>query len=169
MAAPFPITIVPSARALRMYWVAPDAPNGIQRNASGTPVIAAIIAGNSGGGNSGGVSITELLAAVNLSGHRAVIPVAGGVGYPSLADRFDGDRVIGITQHAAMSGQAVTVQETGLMVEPTWNWTLGPVYAGDNGILTQIPPSNGWVREVGVAVAPQRIVVSMRPSIIRAN
>jgi len=167
---PFPITIIPSDRALRLYWAAPAAPNGVLRNASGTPVIAAVIGlGGGGGGNGGGVTTIDLPSAVTLSGHRAVIATSTGAAYPSMDDIDHGDAIIGVTQHAASQGTLVSVQDVGPMTEMTWNWDAGlPVFAGDQGVLTQAVPPGKWIRQVGVAVAPHRIVLSQRPAIVRA-
>ncbi len=113
-----------------------------------------------------GTASFPTIAAATLSGHRAVKAVVGGVGYPDLGAPADGDLILGITDGAADEGETIQVQAGGLMIEPSWSWALGPVFAGDAGHLTQIPPAGSWLRQIGTAVAPDRIIISLRPTIL---
>lgn len=113
-----------------------------------------------------GIATFPTVAATTLSGHRAVKAVGSGVAYPSIAERADGDLIVGVTANAATAGAEVLVQAGGLMIEPGWSWSLGPVFAGDAGALVQAPPAGAWLRQIGVAVAPDQIVVNLRPAIL---
>lgn len=113
-----------------------------------------------------GIATFPAIAASATSGHRAVKAVATGVAYPSLAERADGDLIVGVTANAADAGEKLLVQSGGLMIEPGWSWAIGPVFAGDVGVLVQSPPPGAWLRQIGVAVAPDRIVVNLRPAIL---
>jgi hypothetical protein len=62
-----------------------------------------------------------------------------------------------ITTGAASPGSPVDVLITGLMVEPSWSWTPGPVYLGANGQLTQTPPAAPgavFLAQVGIGDQP---------------
>lgn len=114
----------------------------------------------------GGSPTVTATAARALSGHRALILTASGADYPDLATAGDGERIVGLSTGAAALGGTVTLQLGGEMVESSWSWTPGPVFAGDDGVLTQSPPSGAWLRQVAVAFAPTRMVIDLRPSIL---
>jgi hypothetical protein len=117
-------------------------------------------------GTPGGSTVTRTASGV-ISGHRVVKALAGGaVGYPSISDTTDAGLIEGITTGAADPGADVTVQIAGQMVEPSWNWSLGPVYCADNGVLSQSVPSGAWLRQVAVAVAPDTIIIALQPVFI---
>ena len=110
---------------------------------------------------------TVLVAQGPISGHRAIIQMSGRQArYPILSQASDADMIVGISLGAAVNGADVTVRLLGEMEESSWNWTQGPVFAGNNGILTQTPPAGAWIRQVGVAVAPTILVVGLRPAFI---
>ena len=106
-------------------------------------------------------------AAQALSGHRAVlITPSDEADYPALATVLDGQLIAGITAGAAAQGDPVTIHTAGPITEPGWTWTPGPVFAGDNGVLTQTPPAGSWVRMIGMAVSPTKIIINLQPVIL---
>lgn len=110
-------------------------------------------------------SVVTLTAQGAISGHKAIVELPGYVArYPSLTAANDADLIVGVSTNAAADGGDVYVQTAGELAEPSWNWTPGPVFAGNNGVLTQSPPTGAWIRQVGVAVAPTIMVVNLRPS-----
>jgi hypothetical protein len=109
------------------------------------------------------------VAAETLSGHRVVVANNGAARYPVRLDNGDADAVIGITLNAAVAGQPVVVQASGEMTESSWNWAAGPIWVGDNGMLTQTPPTSGWVQIIATAIAPNKIIISPRQSILPPN
>ena len=116
---------------------------------------------------SAGAQLVTLTALADLSGHRAVVSDgAGGARVPDRSDPLDADAVIGLTVHAALAGQPVTVQVSGEVTETSWNWVPGPIWVGDAGLLTQTPPSNGWTQIFAVAIAPTTIVLTPRQAIL---
>lgn len=129
----------------------------------------ATVIGPSGRDGEDGATAFAAIAAVALSGHRAVKAVDAGVDYPSSAVAADGDLIVGITTHAADALGEVKVQAGGAIEEPSWNWSIGPIFAGDSGTLTQTPPSGAWLRQIATAIAPTRIVINLRPTIQRLN
>jgi hypothetical protein len=104
-----------------------------------------------------------LTASVALSGQRAVsLNGAGGVVYfnPAQPD------VVGVTTGAVSIGQPVSVQIQDVLDEPSWSWTPGlPVYAGTNGVLSQTPPSSGYLVVVGVALTPTKMRIEPEPPV----
>jgi len=119
-------------------------------------------------GAPGGGSVIRR-AGGNLSGHRCVKAVSGGaVNYPAIAAPGDAVLLEGITTGAAAAGDDITVQIAGEMTEASWSWSLGPVFCGDAGVLTQAPPSSGWVRQIAVAVGPDTLLINLFPPILLA-
>jgi hypothetical protein len=117
------------------------------------------------GPSGGGTFIRQAEQA--LSGHRVVKAVANNeVNYASNDQFSDAALIEGITTGAAGSGDDIEVQSSGEMVEDSWSWSLGPIFCGLNGQLTQSPPAGAWIRQVGVAVDTNRIVISLQPPII---
>lgn len=109
-----------------------------------------------------------------VGGHRLVFREAGGVltyadsGFPEHADRQ-----LWLTLNATGSGGgAVRLQNTGTVVEPSWNWDPGlPVFLDTDGAMTQTVPAllaSGPVRlswMIGRAVSPTELDLSFRDPI----
>jgi hypothetical protein len=108
-------------------------------------------------GIAGGASVV-MYAGEALGGHRVVKQFDGGAYY---ADRFDPYDVVGVTLGAAAFGDPVNVAVAGEVEEPSWNWTPGPVYIGENATLTQATPTDAPLMRVGVALSPTRMVVTL--------
>jgi hypothetical protein len=105
--------------------------------------------------------------AQGLSGHRVVKVLENNtVNYADLTQDIDGEFIAGVTRGAALAGDAISVQFAGSMVESSWSWTLGPVFCGAFGVITQTPPSGRWLRQIGTAVASDTIMISLRPLIV---
>lgn len=106
-------------------------------------------------------------AGVSLGGHRAVVPDAvGGVVYADSSTLAHRDKVLGITTGAASAGADATVQTYGELTEPSWNWALDdPVFLGLTGLLTQTPPSSGFVQRVGFPTAATKLFIDIDDSI----
>ena len=115
-----------------------------------------------------GASFYVAVAFQDLGGNRVVKPLpAGQVDYASSNVPSDGDQILGITQGAAMQGETVNVQTTGPMAESSWNWVVGgAVYCGLNGVLTQVPPTAGFLCRVGKATQPTEIFINVEEAII---
>lgn len=115
-----------------------------------------------------GASSSILLpAGVAISGHRAVmINASGELVYPSLSEATHGAQIIGLTEAATPLGAQAAVRFSGAAVEPSWGWARGPVFVGDNGVLTQVPPAGAWVRQIGVAFSATKIIVNLQPVIL---
>jgi hypothetical protein len=120
-------------------------------------------------GPSGGAVIAKI-AARALGGHRVVKIGAGGeADYPDNSLHADGELILGVTTGAVSNGAAVTIQAGGELIESSWSWSLGPVFCGAAGVLTQSPPgAAAWLRQIGVATAPDRLLVDLQPTFILA-
>lgn len=113
-----------------------------------------------------GASTFTRTAAQALSGHRVVKAVAGNaVNYASADETGDALLIEGITAEAAESGADIILQDSGEMYEGSWSWTLGPIFCGINGQLTQTAPAGAWIRQVATAVDSNRIIVALQPPI----
>ena len=104
----------------------------------------------------------DLVAGIDLSGHRVVATDANGqLAYSS------GLYGVGITQGASMAGDVATIRYGGMMDEPTWTWIPDqPIFQTGAGYLTQTPPSSGFVRQVGVALSATSMKVEFSPAIV---
>lgn len=117
---------------------------------------------------SAGLSLS-MTAGESLGGHRAVRIATGNLAvYASASQPSTVSSVVGITSGAAALGDTVLVLLDGSRVaEPSWAWAVGPVYLGENGLLTQTLPSVGAVKEIGVALSATELLVRIQPEIVR--
>lgn len=75
-------------------------------------------------------------------------------------------KIFGLTTGAVETGATAKVQTNGVMQEPSWNWTLDvPIYVGNNGLLTQTPPTTGFLCIVGFPITATSIFIKINPSI----
>lgn len=111
-------------------------------------------------------SAVALDASGAISGHRAIISNGTNARYPDISVSTDGDLILGVSTNSASSGQTVSVRTSGEITEPSWNWNPGPVFAGDQGVLSQSVPSGAWIRQIGIAVAPTKLIVDLRPTFL---
>ena len=112
------------------------------------------------GGSSSSSTVVRITAQA-ISGHSVV-----GIDQAGLAIVASSDtptvQPIGISTGAAASGQPVTIQLTGEVLEPSWNWDVTkPVFMGLNGVLTQVPPSTGVVVTVGYPTKPTGLLLDL--------
>lgn len=112
--------------------------------------------------------ITTGTAAGNLSGHRAVTQRVDGTFEPaSNTNPAHLSAPVWITTGAASSGAPVTAVAYGLIEEPSWAWTPGPIFLGVGGALTQTPPTAPavFLAQIGTATGPTTVFVSRNPSV----
>lgn len=116
-------------------------------------------------GEPGATDAIVLAAAQALVARRAIKAVAGaGADYASCATPGDAYLLAGVSDTSAPSGGLISVQLVGEMHDPAWSWTVGrPIYCGVSGQLTQAEPTSGWVRQIAVAVATDRILIHAQP------
>jgi hypothetical protein len=110
--------------------------------------------------------VIEGAAATVLGGHRVVWRALDGFRYADAADRDSVDAVAGITLHAAGAGEQVQVRHAGELQLAAALLVAGvAVYLGAAGHLTQTPPSAGDALIVGVALAPDLLLVRIQQPI----
>jgi len=120
-------------------------------------------------GPAGDAPIIDTTADVAIGGHRVVRSVPDGkVDLASSDVASHGDQILGITQNAAVAGDTLHVQTAGLMVEGSWNWTVGPVYCGLNGLLTQVVPDAGFMCRVAKALSTTTILINVEEAVLLA-
>ncbi|RZO82992.1 MAG: hypothetical protein EVA65_15735 [Oceanococcus sp.] len=91
-------------------------------------------------------------AAEDLGGHRAVYLAADGLRYASASDTANADATLGITVGAALTGEEARYRYDGELTFPGSPFTpRDPVWLGENGQLTQAPPTGGLSIVVGIA------------------
>jgi len=113
--------------------------------------------------------VVDMTSLVAIGGQRVVRAIGGNlVDYASSDVAEHGDQILGITQNAANPGDTIHVQTGGVMDEVGWNWTVGPVYCGLNGVLTQVVPDVGFMCRIGKAIKPTSILINVEEAIILA-
>lgn len=105
-------------------------------------------------------------AAVILGGHRVVyLTSSATLDYADSTNPAHANLVIGITLDAAASGAPVSVQHDGLLIDPSFTFTVGMVYVGTNGMMTQTPPTSGFLQVVGIAINATTLFVNLQEPI----
>lgn len=106
-------------------------------------------------------------ATQSLGGQRAVVAVdATHIDYADKDTSAHEGNVIGITMGAIASGAQGPVQVRLTITEPSWNWTPGGlIFLGNNGLLTQTPPTAGFVMMLGTALSAIAMFVNLGESV----
>lgn len=98
-----------------------------------------------------------------LGGHRVVrFDSSGLVWYADKDSAALGPHAVGITTGAVSLGAIATVTLTGKVVEGSWAWAAGPVWLGDDGQMTQTPPTTGVLVQIGLAINATTLQVAPR-------
>jgi hypothetical protein len=115
-------------------------------------------------GAPGNTALTAI-AAVALSGHRALALNGEGFAVYASSDDWTAQAIIGISQHAGEAGAEITVQDSSAMGWPANDLTpQAPVFLGLNGMLTQTVPMIGWLRCLGFAVDTDLLMIDIGPT-----
>lgn len=113
----------------------------------------------------GGTTV-ERIADIPISGHRCVVDTEDGVAYLSLADLSHGERILGISLNAAGVGDPILIQYSGEVTEPSWNWVPDlPIFPTNFGLLTQTPPTSGFIVNIGFASSETSIFINIQQAI----
>ena len=112
-----------------------------------------------------GDAVTIATASIGLSALRVVIlDNAGQFAYADSATVSHAYRVAGILPYAISQDAEGLAQRLGESADASWNWARGsPIYLGNNGQLTQIPPITGFLLIVAQPV--NAITINLLPSI----
>lgn len=105
---------------------------------------------------------SDILFPINepIGSHRVVN--ASGM-YANSNVLADAGEVVGISITA--SSTSISIRTAGPMIEGSWTWTAGPIYLGLNGMLTQTPPTTGFVLEVASAISATSIIINIKSPI----
>lgn len=107
----------------------------------------------------------SITAAIDLGGHRAIAANADGEGIYADQSNNTALAVQGISTGAAVTGAACVVARSGLLAYPAGGLTPdAPIFLGATGLLTQTPPTTGWLKQVGYAVDADTISVEIGPA-----
>jgi hypothetical protein len=104
-------------------------------------------------------SFITVTAGESVGGHRAICLKSGLAMHANADSLPDAEAVIGITLSAAPLSGSLQVQRQGIITEPTWAWSAGPVFLAGAGLLTQAAPSAGVLLQVGTALSPTQLDV----------
>ncbi|MDR2365424.1 MAG: hypothetical protein LBD68_06155 [Zoogloeaceae bacterium] len=107
--------------------------------------------------------IFRRVAGVALSALKAVWEDEDGKVWPlDCRDAAHVDFFVGITLTAAQAGGDITLQSDGELDASGLNLAPGPVWLGENGALTQIPPEASGTVDLylGAATAGSRLMLS---------
>lgn len=116
-----------------------------------------------------GNSNVSYTAGVALGGHRAVVLDASeNAIYADHTNLAHADKVIGITTGAVTAGDAASIQTEAEITEPSWSWTLDqPIFLGATGLLTQTPPSSGFLLVMGFPISATKMFLAIgEPTIL---
>lgn len=99
-------------------------------------------------------------AGVSLSALRFCYELGGQVFPLDFQDATHIDLAAGLTLSAGAPGDQVNLQMSGPVDDLHWSWTPGPLWLGAAGALTQQPPTEGYLLQVGTALSPTRILLN---------
>ena len=119
-------------------------------------------------GAGGDATILTRPTAAAIGGHRVVIQEADGtVSYADHTDPAHADMALGLTIEAADAGAEIQILVGGETIEPSWTWDVTrPIYLGATGLLTQTPPTTGFLQQVAIPLAADRIYWQPQPAVI---
>ncbi len=110
-----------------------------------------------------------LIAATDIGGHRVVIQDVGGVcRYADIENVLHSGKVVGITASASVQGSPITINNSGVVTEVSWNWNAGEdVWLGSNAMPTQTIPANGaFLQRLGYAISTNSMRITIDDSVI---
>lgn len=119
-------------------------------------------------GPAGGTAIITRPTATAIGGHRVVVQDADGtVSYADHTTPEHADMALGLTIEAADAGAGIQILVGGETVEPSWAWDVTrPIYLGATGLLTQTPPTTGFLQQVAIPLAADRLYWLPQPAVI---
>lgn len=97
-----------------------------------------------------------------IAGEDVAIYLAASIMIDGTVGTFDieePERLLGISETSASTGNTVTVRHAGRVENPAWSWSPGgPIYALDDGTLSQTPDVDVAAR-VGLAISATAVLV----------
>jgi hypothetical protein len=121
-------------------------------------------------GLSGGSSLEET-ASHSIGGHRVVYYNAlGSIDYADPTNIACINKILGITNNAATSGEVLNIIRSGKLEDSNWSWDVTkPIYLGAVGTLVQTEPVGAALLIiVAIPKTPTEIFVTIREPIVLA-
>jgi hypothetical protein len=119
-------------------------------------------------GPAGDVVSIVRVAGEALGGHRVVIvdPADEKAYYADNTNAAHRYTTAGITSSAAAEGGSVPILRSGELEESSWAWTPNlPIFQATDGLMTQTPPTAGFLRVVATPASPTKIFISIHQPI----
>ena len=113
------------------------------------------------------LSVMDVQAGETIHGRRVIRMVDGLAYHPDLLNNEHALQVLGIALAASVTGASFPVRTSGPVYDAGWNWDPGYVYCSTDGVLTQSPPSTGWLQRVGRVINPTTFNVDIDTPFIR--
>ncbi|UYZ85336.1 hypothetical protein MTZ49_07255 [Entomomonas sp. E2T0] len=116
-------------------------------------------------GKDGSGEVLTATAGVNISALK-VVYVKTGKAYQ--LDSSDSDNIFfiaGIAVTGAMQNNPIKIKRQGELTDQSFNFTLGRVYLGVEGTLTQTPLNKGYCVLIGTAIADKTILLNIQDPI----
>lgn len=98
----------------------------------------------------------------SLGGNRAVAMTATGLNY---ADNTIESETLGITKFSAGANSTANILFAGELNGFSGLITGESIYLGVSGIITQTPPTAGYLQVLGVAISSTKINIQLQPPI----
>ena len=131
-------------------------PTTVVQEAEEATIVAGLVQGMSGPPGQDYTHV-NILAGENVNGHRSI----------NILGNMSNTPFLGISTGSAMVGNLLQVQQTGYLTHSGWSWTTGnPIYALDDGTLTQAFPLSGNLVIVGYGVTPTKMFIKQEPAIL---
>lgn len=104
-----------------------------------------------------------------IFGQRVVRAQDGLIFHPDVTVVEHAKATFGIAlQSGVVGGPDLQVQVSGELTEPSWTWTPGYVYCGQDGQLAQPAQATGWLLAIGRAISATTIIIDIDTPLVRA-
>lgn len=110
-----------------------------------------------------------VVAGETISALSCVYYKEGVVKILDYTDENNIDFILGIALSTGNIGDKITVKRIGFLQDNFFNFSLGKVWLGAFGSLTQTPPSDGFYLEIGVAVENNKLLLNIQNPIEIGN
>jgi hypothetical protein len=108
------------------------------------------------------------LCGEGIGGNRVVIFDADGkLYYANQSDPTHANKIAGVTLQAGIADSVITCQSSGQMDEAGWTWDVSkPVYLADNGLMTQVLPTSGFIIVIGMPITATSLLIRIHMPIM---
>lgn len=114
--------------------------------------------------------VNQYIAGMDLNSNSLVMLQLGTVVYYDTLDPDSYYKLIGFTKTSAKDGTTIDVIEDGLVNNPGWGLIQDAIYyAGSNGTITDIPPTEGTSTLVGVAFDSNNLKINLSEQVVLAQ